>query len=479
MGLALALESGRTPTLAEARVLRPLAAFGLIHGTHEWLESYLLQGESLGTILPDWLPIVRLALLILSFASLLLFAVETFRLLPRRSKLRGRLPALIFIAYSLGIVLGGMLSYRGAEIPWQDLVDAMARYFLAAPAAMLAGLALRWQSENAFKSGQRPLGISLSITDLGFELYSITQLFVPSLEIFPASFLNQEVFLSFTGVPIQVIRTAVAILITLSILRATQEVEKERQRQLLATQQERLEALEQIQKETSNREALRLELLRHIVQAQEDERARIARELHDDTAQVLSAFSLEVGTLRDQLKKRSPLMVFVERLQDLSYQVSQSLYRIMRDLRPSELDDLGLLAALKNISNQDCAAKGLDCTLEINGTPRRLDTLIETVLFRVAQEGLSNIIRHADAQKARLCLSYKKDLVGLWISDQGRGFDTQEDFHPPRGWGLAGMRERVESVGGKLNIQSAKGQGTTIEVMIPLREVVIADEEQI
>jgi signal transduction histidine kinase len=142
----------------------------------------------------------------------------------------------------------------------------------------------------------------------------------------------------------------------------------------------------------------------------------------------------------------------------------------VHDLRPAHLDDLGLVPALNFLFSQDCCPKGLDISFDVQGDARRLDPLIETVLFRVAQESLYNVSRHSDAKQAKVGLRFEGDRVVLQISDQGRGFDPTENFHPPRGWGLAGMRERVESISGKFNLQSAQGQGTIVEAIIPLTQ---------
>jgi len=245
------------------------------------------------------------------------------------------------------------------------------------------------------------------------------------------------------------------------LLRATQSMEEERRKQLFAAQQSRLEALEQ-------QEEIRRELLRHTVQAQEDERARIARELHDETSQVLTAFTLELATLRELAKRKPQMEKTVEKLQDLSRRMSQGLYGLVRDLRPAQLDDLGLVPALKSHLESECSPKGLQVTLEVTGTQTRLDSLIETVLFRVAQEALTNVTRHAETNEANLRLDYAPEAVTLGVLDSGKGFDPNEPLHPPRGWGLEGMRERVEAVGGQLNLYSAPGRGTTVEVVIPI-----------
>jgi len=288
--------------------------------------------------------------------------------------------------------------------------------------------------------------------------------------MFPARLLNSTGFQTFAGFPIQVVRALLAVLITLSLLRATQIVEKDRQLQLLAVQQARLEAMERIQEELSKREALRHELLRHTVRAQEDERSRIARELHDETSQVLTAFSLELATLKTVICDREEVNTMVDRLQSLSKQMSQGLYRLVHDLRPAQLDDLGLISALEYLKD-DSVRAGLEVAINIHGKARRLDPVIETVLFRVAQEALHNVVRHAQVGRARISLDFKPQEITLKVEDSGAGFDTVQSFVPPQGWGLAGMRERVESVGGLLSIESKPDIGTVVEVAVPVFDI--------
>jgi len=461
MGITMALESGRLPALAQARVLRPLAAFGLIHGTHEWMEAYLIQAESLGAPIPSWLPWLRLFLLITSFVSLLIYGLLMLPLVSSLNWGKQIFRLNLFGIYALTILIGITSAYYKNPIPTNLLVDGLTRYLLAVPSGMLATFALQAQGQNARKNARDTLSHSLRIAAFGFSIYTLTQLFVHPMDMFPAQLINDVAFYRITGFPIQLVRALMAVMITYGLLRATQAMEQERRTQLLAVQQSRLEALEK-------QEEIRRELLRHTVQAQEDERARIARELHDETSQVLSAFSLELATLRELSSGKPRIKDTVSRLQDLSRRMSQGLYTLVHDLRPAQLDDLGLVPALRSMLDGDYRAKGLQVTFEVTGSQRRLDSLIETVLFRVAQEALNNVNRHAEINEATLRLDYAPDKVTLGVLDAGKGFDPTEPLRPPRGWGLEGMRERVESVGGQLILFSAPGNGTTVEVVIPL-----------
>jgi signal transduction histidine kinase len=467
MGLTLALESERSPALAEAHLLRPLAAFGMLHGAHEWLDSYLLQPVAGGMQLPTWLLWFRLAMLTASFSSLLVYGILTLRIHPLKPDGFAYLGWSALVIYGLGILAGAVFTYRTGTTLLVNVFDVLTRYLLAVPAAFIAAASLRAEALSAQSSGRKQVMVFLTWAAIGFGLYGLTQLFVPAIDMFPARELNSTVFRNFSGFPIQVLRAFLAILITLSFLRATQIVEKERQQQLLSAQQARLDALERIQIELTEREALRRELLRHTVRAQEDERTRIARELHDETSQVLTAFSLDLATLRTVVCDSREVKNLVDRLQMLSKQMSQGLYRLVHDLRPAQLDDLGLISALEYLKDYNGSA-GLEVSIDIQGKARRLDSVIETVLFRVAQEALHNIVRHAQSRQAWIFLVFQSQEITLKIEDSGAGFNPIQSFAPPRGWGLAGMRERVESVGGQLSLQSEPGKGTIVEVAVPV-----------
>jgi signal transduction histidine kinase len=278
--------------------------------------------------------------------------------------------------------------------------------------------------------------------------------------------------------PIQVVRAVLAVLITFGLVRATQVVETERQQAFLAAQKERLAALEQIQRDLVEREALRKELLRHIVIAQEDERARIARELHDETAQFLTALTLDLATLRNSVSGDDKVEALLNRLQSLSREMSREIYRMVHDLRPAQLDDLGLVAALKYLAAEEHNRSGLEVALEVEAPCQRLDPLVETVLFRVAQEALTNVARHARCKRAMIQLQCASQQVALRVIDEGVGFRVDVDHVPPHGWGLAGMRERVESVGGVFHVHSKPGSGTTVEIIVPISEPDLVEYEE-
>ncbi len=463
MGIALTLESMRSPRLAESRVARPLALFGLLHGMHEWLEILLIQGLWMGVPFPSPIPEIRVIWLAISFIPLITFGTAV--LAPERPAWQLHLS--IFFGFGLAVFILAVVFYNPDPSLWIPRIDALARYTLALPGSLLAWIALRHRSLLASGEGRSYLGHAFQLSSLGFLVYGLTQIFVPKVDLFPGSLINVSLFSSLFGFPIQVIRAGASIVITIGLIRAIQFVERERDEQLLAAQKARLEAMEQVQKDLVEREALRRELLRHIVIAQEEERRRISRELHDETAQYLTAFSLNLASLEGAQANKRDLKQIVGRLQELCRQMSQGIYRMVHDLRPAQLDDLGLVPALQYLVDESRQSLGLQVSLSIEGERQRLDPLVETVIFRVAQEALSNVKRHAGVDRAELGLIYSLDQTVLQVNDRGCGFDPSQTLVPPHGWGLEGMRERVESVCGEMRIISAPGQGTCVEAILP------------
>lgn len=464
MGIALSLETTRAPRLAERRVLRPLAVFGLLHGMHEWIEILLLQGIWLGVPFPEQLNWLRYALLMLSFIPLIYFG-----LLMLIEPIRG-------FGFPVAMLIGMLCLYGIALLSITRLrpdlllapADTLARYFLAVPGGILAGLGLRKRAQQVEKEGRTEIARRFRWAALGFGLYGVTQIFVGPIDMFPANVINSAVFVGFAGFPVQLVRAAMAALITVNLIRAIQVVDREREEQLLSAQQERLEALEQVRRDLEERETLRRELLRHTVIAQEEERGRIARELHDETAQFLTALSLNLATLKNLLPGDTQTRDLIDNLQSQTRQMSQGIYRLVHDLRPAQLDDLGLVPALQYLAEEEYRRAGLQVDLKIEGQRQRLDPLVETVFFRVAQEALTNVIRHAQCEQASVKLAFDPEKVTLHVRDKGVGIKFNITESTARGWGLEGMRERVESVEGQLQISSPVSGGTIVEVIIPV-----------
>jgi len=216
--------------------------------------------------------------------------------------------------------------------------------------------------------------------------------------------------------------------------------------------------------------------LRKYIAAQEDERKRIARELHDDTAQSLTALALAIETaLQANVSTASDVKALLEPARPLAQRVYGEISRIIHDLRPSLLDDLGLTEAIGWYADHRLRPLGVQVTLEAPESDRRLTPEMETTLFRVAQEAMSNVAKHARAENVTLSVDIKPDGVVLEVDDDGCGFDIKNTLAGGKNgkngssFGLLGMRERVHLLGGTLSVESQPGQGTSVRVRIPVQ----------
>ncbi len=215
-------------------------------------------------------------------------------------------------------------------------------------------------------------------------------------------------------------------------------------------------------------------LTQSIVVAQEDERKRVARELHDETSQTLSGLtcSLQVlvemaescGGLSEDFKKH------VKKAQSIAVQVGNEVIRLMYELRPTLLDTLGLVPAIRQYAEDMLRPVGINVSVQYKGTSQPILPEVEVGLFRIAQSSIGNIIKHANAGNVVITLEDQPDQVLLYIRDDGKGFDVsrlEKVSTTSQGTGVFGMKERVEMLGGDYSVKSQLGQGTLVTVKIP------------
>ncbi len=221
----------------------------------------------------------------------------------------------------------------------------------------------------------------------------------------------------------------------------------------------------------------RLSILRQqlaqVTAAQEEERQRIARELHDGVGPALASLNLRLRTAGKKLEPNPAAAQELQELADLTLANIQDIRRLIYDLRPAVLDELGLVAALQEYVQRYQQEQGLQVTLSLPEGKDRLPAPLETTLFRVIQEALTNAARHAKAKHVDVTLDWDRVRVTLRIADDGQGFDLREAAARARGGqhlGLWSMRERIEQLGGRLQIESQPGSGTTIQATVPLAE---------
>jgi PAS domain S-box-containing protein len=217
--------------------------------------------------------------------------------------------------------------------------------------------------------------------------------------------------------------------------------------------------------ERERAERARTELLARLVFAQEDERRRIAREMHDQFGEQLTALGHAIGALKESCAGRPELHARVEALDRIAQQLDRDVDHLVWELRPTALDDLGLRAALANYVQDWSSRVGISAQLHTSGLlDDRLPADLETTLYRIAQEALTNVAKHSRAGNVDVILERRADAVLLIIEDDGVGFDPGERSEPRHGFGLPGMQERATLIGATLQIESAAGEGTTVLV---------------
>jgi signal transduction histidine kinase len=230
---------------------------------------------------------------------------------------------------------------------------------------------------------------------------------------------------------------------------------------------ERSRELEQRQRQTQ-------QLLRRVITAQEGERARVSRDLHDGIGQIVAAMEFSLHRLEKSLPARNTKACEqVLHAQVMTQQIMVDLRRIIAALRPGVLDQLGLVPSLVWMGNQMLLPLGVEVTIEQGVLPERLPGEIETTLFRIAQEAMVNVARHSQARHLAICLDNSTGQVVMTLADDGQGFDPTSvslAFEHGRGWGLIGMQERASLAGGEFTVESTPGKGTTVRVVIPMPE---------
>jgi PAS domain S-box-containing protein len=221
------------------------------------------------------------------------------------------------------------------------------------------------------------------------------------------------------------------------------------------------------ERKQADAERARTELLARLVFAQEDERRRIAREMHDQFGEQLTALNLRVRLLRDACGDRRDLREQVAALETVADRLDRDVDHLVWELRPTALDDLGLRAALANYINDWAKRAHVSAELHTTGLlDDRLPSETETALYRIAQEALTNVAKHSRARHVEVILERRQDHVLLIVEDDGVGFETGGERTRGQGFGLIGMQERAALIGATLQIESAVGSGTTIFVRI-------------
>jgi signal transduction histidine kinase len=429
LGLAIFLQSRRHSRLKLARDLRWLALFGLLHGLHEWGLVFIpIQAEYAPETVITLLQVGQVLLLAASFACLLLFGVVLLDAEERRYRW-------LVITLVGGWVLAAGISYFVApELEyWVSLSTIWARYLLGLPGAALAAIGLYRQSQSMTVT-MRGQKFSPMLRRAGHALviYAILAgLVAPQASFFPANILNQQMLESWSGIPVEFLRSLAGFFLTVSIIRALELFEVEVDRLI----------------ETMEVEAV-----------QAAERDRIGQEIHDGAMQGIYSVSLILNSMTKHVDSAPA----VQRL----YQAQQVLERVIADLRrymtslrivpPQE----SLTAGLAHLVIDPRFSSLVDINLEIQSCPT-LDAEQTGHLLGFIQEGLSNVVRHASATQATICIRCEGEHFTVRIEDNGHGFDVSNSR---TGFGLKTMRDHAQMLGAAMKIDSIQGKGTTITV---------------
>lgn len=463
MGLIIFYENDRCTNPWMRFALFPLAVFGLIHGFHEWVEMFqlldLLPFQTENNLL--W-SAIRICLLAISFLALATYGSLTLASKQKAWRLAMIGPVILVAVWGIGILdLRG--TYGLGSTMW-EVADVWTRYAIAIPGAILTSGGLIFQQRIFRKAGMSQFGRDSMWAAIAFAWYGVVgQMFVHKTPFLLSQVVNQEYFQDVFRFPIQILRAVTAVAIAIFVTRFLRSSEAERQNQLDLLQETRL-------KEAQRRETMRGELLRKVVDAQEAERKRIARELHDATGQALTALGMGIHGISQKLPEDSVDEIEnLKKLESLAVKSLDELRIFISDLRPSHLDEFGLRSALRWYVGDVVQRAEFQISLDVPQASGSLTPSIKTALFRVAQEAVSNVIKHAQAKNVWIRLEYRwNGDVKLDVEDDGIGFNPNriQMMNEPT-WGLLGMQERTILCGGEFSLQTAPGEGTLVQVTIP------------
>jgi two-component system NarL family sensor kinase len=234
---------------------------------------------------------------------------------------------------------------------------------------------------------------------------------------------------------------------------------------------ERTSQLHEASHELSRKAADLKKALEETVQAQENERQRIARDVHDGLNQLLIGALLELtsGQKRIELGQLEAARESLESSQSILRSVETEIRRVVHDLHPPMLEGLGLPAAIRRLCEQFESYSGMSCRTFVDGETARMPGHAEITVYRIAQEALHNVLVHARAEKVEVDLLFEPDGLRLEVRDNGVGFDPELVRSAPNGHiGMVSMRQRAESLGGELQLESSQGSGTKVRALVPL-----------
>jgi signal transduction histidine kinase len=440
MGLAIALQSRHSSHLELIRSLNWLAAFGFLHGFHEWGELFIpLQAQYLGPMIIRLLMYVNLILLAVSFACLYGFGLALLEPLKHRRWLHAGFAVLLVSWFLLSAFV--FRARYPIFLVWYDAVNALTRYFIALPSGLLAAFALREHALNRIA----PLNVprifrAMQLSGISMAVYAVAAgLIVPPAPFFPANVLNTQTFSQYLLIPPQLVRALIGLVMALTTIRFLEIFDVETSRRIEAMEQERLLA---------------------------DERERIARELHDGTIQKVYTAGLLVRSAEKLSEPESPLAsrlaVAVGVLDDAISDLRQHLGELKAPTRSPE----PLKLAIQHLATDPRFSSLVTVNLDLDLPDTYYLSSEPTIhILAILQEALANIVRHAHARHVSISAGCPDGNLRINISDNGIGLPEQIDG----GQGLHNMRDRALLLHGSLTVEKLN-RGTSITLEIPRDE---------
>jgi signal transduction histidine kinase len=441
LGLAIALQSRSYSRLDLARSLSWLSAFGFTHGLFEWGDLFIpIQSTYLSPSTITLLHDIHLLLLALSFAFLFEFGVTLLRPLGRARWLYG-MPS-VLLAIWVFVVYFPLVHFYPDMETWQNVANALARYFIGVPGGLIAAYGLRQHTFDRIVPLQVPKIVKmLQFAGFMLVLYSFFGgLIPPPIPFFPGNLLNSQTLEQVTAAPPPVYRSIIGLGLALAIIRALEVFDLETRRMIESMEQQQILAAE---------------------------RDRIARELHDGAIQKVYTAGLLVEsaqsiTEKDSLQARNRL----EKAKSVLNEAINDLRRNLSELHNEKVQE-PLPEALKRLAEDPRFRSLVDVSLSIDIPDTvSMSPIREDHVLAIVNEALSNAVRHAKAHEVNISARYEYGRLYLDITDDGTGLPKNLDV----GYGLRNMHDRARLLGGAIDIRSLDGKGTKVSLDVPWEE---------
>lgn len=450
LGAAIFFQVRRGSGFRIGRYLWLLAGFGLLHGINEWLDMFLLLGDEWwGSFATKLVEIIRFFAGQVSYVFLLQFGVGL--LVHNKSRLSRLFRASFSVCSTLILLLFFWGIRAGFSKHWFLTCDIAMRYLLAFPAAVLTTLAFWRERKSEEVTRLKSASVIMGLTGLAvsFGFYSVfAGLIVKEAGVFPASVFNYNAFLELTGLPVQFFRAGCAIAAVVFLCKMLRIFELETTHKLQDAYQE-------------------------IIRISNREQMRIGQDLHDGLGQQLAGIAFMSKALEKKLRNKgveeADTANQIRELIDRSIDISQAL---SRGLYPVSIERNGLGFALRELADNTETLFHISCTTDIDETVDVSDKEVAIHLFRIAQEAVSNSVKHGKPGKVSIGMYRKGGNLVLSISDNGKGITSTPDEE--KGLGLQTMKYRADVVGAELEVRPGETGGTFVECLVP--ESIISHE---